>query len=159
VFGCAADGVYSDITAAAIYRAQADGSDIINLSLGDGPGYSDNSADAIAVARVSALGVIVVSSNGNAGQAGVFSSGSSPSGSTFGFGVASFDNIVSPQLAASIGSTNYKEYLGQLNSGFNFPQSFSASDIVVNSKLILFNFFLYIKLYPSIFTRSIRGCK
>jgi minor extracellular serine protease Vpr len=134
IFGCSGF-VGSDVIAAAIYKAHEDGSDIINLSIGGGPAYADSTVDSIAVARVSAQGAIVVSSNGNDGDAGTFSSSGAPAGSTYGFGVASFDNFEQPSPYASIGAQKYKQYLG-INSSFSFPQSFPASSIYVNSKFL-----------------------
>ena len=134
IFGCTGF-VGSDVIAAAIYKAHEDGSDIINLSVGEGPAYSDSKVDGVAVARVSAKGVIVVSSNGNDGDAGMYSSWGAPAGSIYGLGVASFENFVQPYSYASIGKQKYKQYFGS-NSDFYFPQSFPASSIYVNSKLL-----------------------
>ncbi|KAJ3107288.1 hypothetical protein HDU97_004427 [Phlyctochytrium planicorne] len=81
VFGCEADYTSEDILVKAVYKAHADGSHIINMSLGGGPQYSDD-ALGHAVEKVSKDGkVLVFSSIGN-GQAGIASFDSPTAGYT-----------------------------------------------------------------------------
>ncbi|KAJ3110895.1 hypothetical protein HDU96_006172 [Phlyctochytrium bullatum] len=75
VFGCVADSTSSDVMAKAIYMAAKDGADVINLSIGGGPAFSDG-LDAVAAERVGADGHFVFGSNGNDGATGIFAGGS-----------------------------------------------------------------------------------
>lgn len=87
VFGC--DGyVTSDIVAAAIDRAVADGADVINMSLGSDFGRSD-SLDAIAADNAAKAGVVVVAAAGNSGP-GAYLVGA-PGSATRAISVAAMD--------------------------------------------------------------------
>ena len=87
VFGC--DGyVTSDIVAAAIDRAVADGADVINMSLGSDYGRSD-SLDAIAADNAAKAGVVVVAAAGNSGP-GAYLVGA-PGSATRAISVAAMD--------------------------------------------------------------------
>ncbi|KAI9324114.1 peptidase S8/S53 domain-containing protein [Zopfochytrium polystomum] len=79
-----------DVVTAAIYRAAADGADIINLSLGGGPSFPDEPIG-VAVTRVSAAGVIVAGAAGNDAGKG-FMQSSNPAGALGAFSIGSFDN-------------------------------------------------------------------
>ncbi|KAI9338964.1 peptidase S8/S53 domain-containing protein, partial [Zopfochytrium polystomum] len=129
IFGCPSDNTFDDIISAAVYKAAADGADVINMSIGGGPSLPDQ-ADASAVARVSAAGVIVVASNGNDGAQGYMVSGN-PAGSLGGFGVASFDNLATPQFALSVDSVYFPWSAGVTNSSFAEPTE--SLDIFVNN--------------------------
>ncbi len=52
---------------AALERAHSDGMDIINLSLGDGPGWPEHPSS-VAANELSNRGVIVVAAAGNSGN-------------------------------------------------------------------------------------------
>ncbi|KAI9363476.1 peptidase S8/S53 domain-containing protein [Zopfochytrium polystomum] len=127
VFGCTGK-TGNDVITSAIYRAAADGADIINMSLGSGPGFPDAS-DAVAVDRVSKSGVIVFASAGNNGAAGLFAS-SNPAGALGGFSVASFDNVETAKFALKVAGNVFPWGPGQLNSSFASPQSL---DIFINN--------------------------
>ncbi|KAJ3107286.1 hypothetical protein HDU97_004425 [Phlyctochytrium planicorne] len=129
VFGCEADYTSEDIIVKAVYKAQADGSHIINMSLGGGPQYNDG-VDAYAVEQVSKAGVIVLSSNGNSQAAGLMVAGS-PGISRGGFGVASFDNAGVPQATLFANNAPFTYSIGGSNGNFKFdlPYDVLANDI------------------------------
>ncbi|KAI9354508.1 peptidase S8/S53 domain-containing protein [Zopfochytrium polystomum] len=129
IFGCPADNTYDDVISAAIYQAAADGADIINLSLGGGPTFADQ-ADGVAVTRVSAAGVIVTASNGNDGSSGYMTNGN-PGGAIGGFGVASFDNLATPQFTLTVGGLQFPWIGGTINSSFQTPSE--TLDIFINN--------------------------
>ncbi|KAI8622255.1 peptidase S8/S53 domain-containing protein [Chytriomyces sp. MP71] len=137
VFGCPADNTGTDVITAAIYRAADDGADLINLSLGGGPAYSEE-ADAIAAEKVGKAGHFVLAAAGNDGSAGPFAT-SDPANSRGGFAVASFDNVAAPFPVLNIDGTTsdakdksaYIYGTGTNNANFTQDQVF---DIVVNDK-------------------------
>ncbi|KAJ3076949.1 hypothetical protein HDU98_010224 [Podochytrium sp. JEL0797] len=89
IYGCT--GVAgSDAISAAIYKAYADGMDIINMSLGGGPGFHDD-LGSIASRNVASKGLTVLAASGNGGASGAHLT-SDPAGSTGAISVASFDN-------------------------------------------------------------------
>jgi len=88
VFGCAGS-VGDDIVLAALERAETDGMDIVNMSLGSPFGWS---ALVRGINQISKRGVVVVASAGNDGTLGLFAAGS-PAAATSAISVASFDNI------------------------------------------------------------------
>ncbi|KAJ3107290.1 hypothetical protein HDU97_004429 [Phlyctochytrium planicorne] len=118
-----------DVIVKAIFKAHADGSHIINMSLGVGAVYNDDAA-AYAVELVSKSGTIVVSAIGNAQQRGLMLA-SSPGISAGGFGVASFDNpiFLKPTLYAN--DVPFIYVLGFRNIAINFdsPYDLIANDI------------------------------
>ncbi|KAI9325422.1 peptidase S8/S53 domain-containing protein, partial [Zopfochytrium polystomum] len=124
IFGCAADGTFDDIIASAIYQAAADGADIINLSIGNGPSLPDQ-AEAAAVDRVSAAGVIVVASNGNEGAQGYMSSGN-PGGSLTGY-----DGLSNLQTTITVDDVPFSWIAAATNSDFGVPSE--SLDIFVNN--------------------------
>ncbi|KAI9360843.1 peptidase S8/S53 domain-containing protein [Zopfochytrium polystomum] len=128
IFGCDADGSQTDIISAAIYQAAADGADVINLSLGGQPSFADQ-ADAIAVTRVSAAGVIVAAASGNSGQYG-YMMGGNPGGALGGFGVASFDNAATLQPTMLIDGVSYAYVASNTNSSFGVGEKL---DVFVNN--------------------------
>ncbi|KAJ3076125.1 hypothetical protein HDU98_005544 [Podochytrium sp. JEL0797] len=89
VFGCSGNAGNDGISAA-IYRAYDDGMDIINMSLGGGPGFHDD-LDSIASQNVASKGLIVLAASGNGGIGGAFTT-SDPAASSGAISVASFDN-------------------------------------------------------------------
>ncbi|KAJ3097025.1 hypothetical protein HDU96_000560, partial [Phlyctochytrium bullatum] len=124
LFGCSG-GVGTDIVAAGIFRAAADGSHVINLSLGGGPVFNDG-ADAYAAEVVSRTGAIVVASNGNSQSGGIMTNGS-PAVSRSAIASASFDNS---GLVAPILSVDGAEFYYSPGSNANFATT--AYDIYVN---------------------------
>ncbi|KAJ3118098.1 hypothetical protein HDU96_003866 [Phlyctochytrium bullatum] len=126
VFGCSGS-TSTDTVAASIYRAAADGSDVINLSLGGGPVFADD-ADAYAVEVVSKAGHIVVAANGNSQADGLMSYGS-PGVAREGFGIASFDNVAVPSPSLTVDDAPFPFSPGQLNGNFQFNTPY---EIVVN---------------------------
>ncbi|KAJ3096227.1 hypothetical protein HDU97_006084 [Phlyctochytrium planicorne] len=127
VNGCSG-GTTTDIVIAAIFMAAADGSDIINLSLGTGTDYRDT-AVSLAVDKVSKDGVIVFAALGNRAASGLFSS-SAPAVAEGGFGVASVDNGFSPSFKFVFEDRNYIYNLGTLNGSFAFETEY---EVVVNN--------------------------
>ncbi|KAG2483757.1 hypothetical protein HYH03_017412 [Edaphochlamys debaryana] len=69
VFGCSG-GTTSELVVAALDQAARDGMQIINLSVGDEGAWNGPVAES--VARLAAMGTIVVGAAGNAGSAGLF---------------------------------------------------------------------------------------
>ncbi|KAJ3218459.1 hypothetical protein HDU67_005555 [Dinochytrium kinnereticum] len=128
VFSCDGGGTASDIIAEAIYRAAADGADIINLSLGGGPVYNDF-VTSVAASRVSAAGALVISANGNSGAQGTFVGGS-PGTAAGGLGIASFDNLNVPKAFVEVASTKFEYNIGGNNGNFNFGVDY---DVVINN--------------------------
>ncbi|KAJ3096230.1 hypothetical protein HDU97_006087 [Phlyctochytrium planicorne] len=128
VFSCVNDDTGDDVIAAAIYKAAADGADIINMSLGGPPDYNDGS-DSIAVNRVSEAGVIVFSAAGNEAASGMFSTGA-PGIASKGFGIASFDNLKAPSPELVFENVSYIYNTGSQNSNFAFEAEY---EIVVNN--------------------------
>ncbi|KAJ3107289.1 hypothetical protein HDU97_004428 [Phlyctochytrium planicorne] len=150
VFGCSGDYSSEDVITKAIYKAHADGSHIINLSIGNGPHFSDDGS-AYAVEQVSNEGVIVFSANGNsqAGellfyvnqadsivyfiQKGGLMVPSSPAVSSAGFGVASFDSpttgFTRPVLLAN--GVPFTYITSYFNNSFRFdtPYELIANDL------------------------------
>jgi len=89
VFGCTG-GTPTDIVLAALERAFADGTDVVNMSLGSGYLWPQDPL-ALASNRLVRRGVVVVASIGNAGDTGLYSSGTPGVGRDV-IGVASVDN-------------------------------------------------------------------
>ena len=127
VFGCAADFSGDDVLTAAVYRAAADGADIINLSIVSGPDYSDSFYN-IAVSRVSAAGHIVVAAGGNDGDVGIFSNSNSGSQA---LSVASYDNVVQTVPKITVDGIAYQYSPGSLNISFHFPETLH---VIINGK-------------------------
>ncbi|KAJ3387638.1 hypothetical protein HDU80_000120 [Chytriomyces hyalinus] len=127
VFGCTANGTATDIIAAAIYRAAADGAHIINLSLGTVAKYADEPEE-IAADIVSKYGHVVVSAVGNSGAQGVQMT-SSPSNAKGALAVASFQSPVSLKPSVFVDGGSYPCVLGNLNASFTEGQ---VLEIVVN---------------------------
>ncbi|KAI8833352.1 peptidase S8/S53 domain-containing protein [Chytridium lagenaria] len=117
VFGCPSDNT---------------GSDIINLSLGGGPVFPDDS-DAYAAEVVGKAGHYVVASNGNSQAAGLMTNGS-PAVSRGGLGIASFDNVAVNQPFLTVDDAKFPFSAGQLNGAFNFGQEIEiiANDLTAD---------------------------
>ncbi|ORY41834.1 subtilisin-like protein [Rhizoclosmatium globosum] len=129
IFGCTGS-TSSDLEAAAIYQAAADGAHVINLSIGGGPDYYDDSAATYAAEVVSKDGHFVVASAGNDGAAGTFVTGS-PAVGRSALGVASFDNVAAPQVYMTVDGAKFIYNVGSAN-----PTKFADGqvlDIVVNN--------------------------
>ena len=90
VFGCAGSA-NDDVILAALEQADADGMDIINMSLGDAFNNWPQAPLAQASDRLVNHGVVVVASIGNSGANGLYSAGAPGVGKKV-IGVASFDN-------------------------------------------------------------------
>ncbi|KAJ1564995.1 hypothetical protein HK096_005162 [Nowakowskiella sp. JEL0078] len=134
IFGCIGDNVETDIITAAIYLAANDGAHIINISLGGGPRYSDES-DAVAAQRVGEAGHIVLASNGNDGDAGAMTVGA-PADSLGGLGIASFDNSEVYNPYFTLNGVIFQYQTGSLNSSFPNNQTL---DLFVNSPNAIVN--------------------
>ncbi|KAJ3110894.1 hypothetical protein HDU96_006171 [Phlyctochytrium bullatum] len=132
VFGCAEDYTSDDLVTQAILVAAADGSHVINLSLGGGPVFADG-PDAYAAEVVGKAGHIVVASNGNSQSAGLMTNGS-PAVSRGAFGVASFDNAVQLAPYVVVEGKNYPYGLGSANGNFRFDTPY---DVVAFSKCFI----------------------
>lgn len=130
VFGCGNGGSGDDAIVAAVYRAVEDGADVINLSLGGGPGEYAESSYNTALSRVSAAGHIVVQSGGNDGDAGIFSVQSV--GSQV-LSVASYDNAVHTVADSmlTVDGIEYSYSQSVFNNMFNFPETLN---VIVNGK-------------------------
>lgn len=88
VFGC--EGSVDDtVVMAALERAEEDGMNIVNMSLGSAFGWS---ATGKAIQKLIREGVVVVASAGNDGTLGLFATGG-PAATSKVISVASFDNI------------------------------------------------------------------
>lgn len=70
IFGCSGYSTY-DLIMAAMQQAYKDGADIINLSLGDPSGWTEDPT-AVLASRLTAKGIVISISTGNSGQAGAF---------------------------------------------------------------------------------------
>ncbi|KAI9337125.1 peptidase S8/S53 domain-containing protein [Zopfochytrium polystomum] len=130
VFGCTGATAF-DVISNAIYMAAADGADVINMSLGVGPSFSDYIAS-VAVERVSAAGVIVVTSNGNDNEGGYWAA-SSPANAEHGFGVAAFDSPTVLQFRGFLDDAPISFSPATANHSFGFPRSFDQTSLVVNN--------------------------
>ena len=100
VFGC--DGsTEDDIMLAAMERAQADGMQVLNMSIGEAYTWRQ-SPTGRAGSRLVNAGMVVVASIGNSGDTGLYSAGAPGVGKNV-IGVASFDNtnITLPQFNVS----------------------------------------------------------
>ncbi|KAM0334451.1 hypothetical protein ACHAQA_001478 [Verticillium albo-atrum] len=95
VFGCTGTAA-GDAIAAAFAQAYEDGSDIISASLGGDQGWSQEEGSVI-VERIVEQGVPCVIAAGNSGESGLFFA-SGPSDAIGSMAIASFDNLVTPQL-------------------------------------------------------------
>ncbi|KAJ3407797.1 hypothetical protein CcCBS67573_g02954 [Chytriomyces confervae] len=126
VFGCTGS-VGNDIITAALYRAAADGANVINLSLGGGPSYNDDPQD-IAAEVIAKKGVMVIASAGNSGAAGIQTTGN-PGNSKGAISVASFDNVVAPYASITVDGAPFIYGLGS-NAKFVPGQ---VLDVLVNN--------------------------
>ncbi|KAJ3249583.1 hypothetical protein HDU78_000110 [Chytriomyces hyalinus] len=126
VFGCTGS-VGNDIITAALYRAAADGANVINLSLGGGPSYNDDPQD-IAAEVIAKKGVMVIASAGNSGAAGIQTTGN-PGNSKGAISVASFDNVVAPYASITVDGVPFIYGLGS-NAKFVPGQ---VLDVLVNN--------------------------
>jgi subtilisin family serine protease len=90
VFGC--DGsTTDDVMIAAMERIQADGMNVLNMSLGDSFNNWAESPTAAAADALVDAGIVVVASIGNSGAQGIYSAGAPGVGKKV-IGVASYDN-------------------------------------------------------------------
>ncbi|KAJ3094238.1 hypothetical protein HDU97_008326 [Phlyctochytrium planicorne] len=119
----------NDMVTNAIYMAADAGADIINMSLGSGPGFND-SPDDIAVNTVSARGTLVISAAGNEGDSGAFTGGS-PGAAQGGLSIASVDNADSISPFFLYNGQDFRYSAGGNNNFFNtsVPYELVANDI------------------------------
>ncbi len=105
IFGCEGS-TSSDLIIAAMTKAQADGMDVVNMSLGNvfasWPGYPQS----VAATNLAAAGVNVVVSAGNSGDTGLFSVGAPASGLGI-VTVASFEPATVRMKAIGVGTAKY----------------------------------------------------
>jgi minor extracellular serine protease Vpr len=90
VFGCTGS-VTDDVMIAAMERIQADGMDVLNMSIGDAFNNWAGTPTAAAADALVDAGVVVVASIGNSGGNGIYSAGAPGVGDKV-IGVASYDN-------------------------------------------------------------------
>ncbi|KAI9346727.1 peptidase S8/S53 domain-containing protein [Zopfochytrium polystomum] len=112
---------FTDFITAAIFRAAADGADVINMSFGGGQNYPDD-ITTIAADRVAANGHMVVGSAGNDQITGMFIA-SGPGQSAKAFSAAAFEP---PEVWSNYLTIDGKEYqwsAADLLSNFSFPQA------------------------------------
>ncbi|KAI9346747.1 peptidase S8/S53 domain-containing protein [Zopfochytrium polystomum] len=112
--------IFTDVITAAIFRAAADGADVINLSLGGGQNYPDD-ITTIAADRVAADGHFVVGSAGNNFVAGMFTA-AGPGQSIKAFSATAFEP---PEAWSNYLTIDGKEYQweGGFLANFSFPQA------------------------------------
>lgn len=103
VFGCEGS-TGTDILLQAMSRAQSDGMDIVNMSIGSDFGSWPDYPDAVAAANLVDAGVIVVAAAGNSGDTGLFSAGSPGVGSGV-ISVASYESEAIRAKALSVGES------------------------------------------------------
>ncbi|KAI8621326.1 peptidase S8/S53 domain-containing protein [Chytriomyces sp. MP71] len=140
VFGCNGS-TQSDVIAHAIYLACEQGAQVINLSIGGGPAFSDDDGvqangsseseqevDALAATLVSRGGCFVMASAGNDGAAGPFVTGN-PGNALGAISVASFDGSSAPYSTILFNGTAFPYALAHSNSSFADGQ---ILDIVIN---------------------------
>ena len=99
VFGCSGT-TSADIMLEAMERALADGSDILNMSIGAAFQWPQDPT-AVAADRAVKEGMVVVASIGNSGASGLYSA-SAPGNGNRVIGVASFDNTHQNVVAFSV---------------------------------------------------------
>ncbi|KAI9146073.1 peptidase S8/S53 domain-containing protein [Paraphysoderma sedebokerense] len=132
VFGCGA-GTENDLILAAMEKAFNDGMDVINLSLGGGPVY-ETYPTAQAANLLAKHGVIVVSAQGNDGDAGLYYT-SSPAIATLGFGVGSFDNAYALKMVLRVVGLDRNIGYAQSESAQTFTKKkFRRSQLAVSSE-------------------------
>jgi subtilisin family serine protease len=90
VFGCAGS-VTDDVMIAAMERIEADGMDVLNMSIGDAFNNWAGTPTAAAADALVDAGIVVVASIGNSGANGIYSAGAPGVGDKV-IGVASYDN-------------------------------------------------------------------
>ncbi|KAI3661918.1 hypothetical protein MP638_005959 [Amoeboaphelidium occidentale] len=71
IFSSKEEGSSDELILAALERAYKDGMDIVNLSLGNGPGWQ-NSPTSMAPSVLASLGIVVVAAAGNGGSNGLY---------------------------------------------------------------------------------------
>ncbi|ORY52336.1 subtilisin-like protein [Rhizoclosmatium globosum] len=134
VFGCNGSTT-TDVITAAIFMAAEAGADVINLSIGGGPAFADDS-DVVAADTVSKMGHIVVASAGNDGASGLFVTGNPGNGKSV-ISVASFDNIDTVYSAAIIGGMRFAYTASNANGSVG--DGTTVWEVVVNNPLAVRN--------------------
>ncbi|MEL4358265.1 MULTISPECIES: S8 family serine peptidase [unclassified Luteococcus] len=106
VFGCEGS-TSSEVILAAMERAEADGMDVVNMSLGADMMTWPDYPTATASDAMARRGTIMVASAGNSGETGVFSGGA-PSVGSRTISVASYDNTHLTQRVVTLVGTDKK---------------------------------------------------
>lgn len=105
VFGCVGSTT-SEIMLHAMERAASDGMDIVNISIGASGMVWPNYPTAVAADRLSASGVVVTASQGNAGDKGIFYGGA-PGIADGAIAVGSVDNTHVQQFTFDVAGKLY----------------------------------------------------
>jgi len=132
VFGC--DGsVTDDVMIAAMERIEADGADVLNMSIGDAFNNWAGSPTAAAADALVDAGIVVVASIGNSGAQGIYSAGAPGVGKNV-IGVASYDNTHIQLSAFTVSPDNRKVPYGQATGAPTAPTSGSQTMSRVGTK-------------------------
>ena len=132
VFGC--DGsVTDDVMLAAMERIQADGADVLNMSIGDAFNNWAESPTAAAADALVDAGIVVVASIGNSGAQGIYSAGAPGVGKKV-IGVASYDNTDIQLSAFTVSPDGKKVPYGQATGAPPAPTSGSQPMSRVGTK-------------------------
>ncbi|ROR54341.1 Fn3 domain-containing protein [Luteococcus japonicus] len=121
VFGCEGS-TSSEIIMAAMERAEADGMDVVNMSLGADMMTWPDYPTAQASDAMARRGTVMVASAGNSGESGVFTSGA-PSVGKGTLAVASFDNTHVTQRAIRLAANGKLYGYGSADASPLPPQS------------------------------------
>ena len=150
IFGCYG-GTTDDLIISAMYRAESDNADVINISLGSGPDYESNPV-AVAASRISAAGSIVVVAAGNDGESGLFSV-SSPSVGSEVISAASFDSfgnlkhsLIVNDKAFPYAFSHYNYFRYSLPLNLTIVVNGWEYSLIYNIRLILLTFFLHLDI-------------
>lgn len=120
VFGCEGSTT-ADIMIAAMERADHDGMDVLNMSIGSTYQWPDYPT-AKAASRLVNKGIVVVASAGNSGATGMYSTGAPSTGDKV-ISVASFDNISARQRYFTASPDNLKVGFNPATGSPNAPVS------------------------------------
>ena len=104
VFGCGGSTT-DDVMLAAMERAQADGMDVLNMSIGDAFNNWPQSPTARAASALVDSGMVVVASIGNSGADGLYAAGAPGVGDKV-IGTASYDNSHTQQIVFRVSPDN-----------------------------------------------------
>jgi minor extracellular serine protease Vpr len=128
VFGC--EGfTHADIMIAAMEQAEADGMDVLNMSIGSAFMTWPQYPTAAAASALADRGMVVVASIGNSGANGVYSAGA-PGVGTKVIGVASFDNSHISALTFRTNPADTQMPYLQLGGSAEAPTSGTTAEVV-----------------------------